>query len=256
MTFKNIRLTLLLLILAYVGFDTLLSNARATDWKHPLRVVIYPINGDGSEASNNLIAKLNISQFDDIISRLKDDSALYGLNLSDPIQIQLANELKSHPPVLPKQRNTLNVMWWSLKLRYWSWKEDNHTGIKPQIRAYALFFDPKQYKGLTHSTGLKKAKIAIVQLFADKKHKQQNNFIILHELLHTLGATDKYDLSNNQPIFPYGYAEPKLTPLHPQQKAEIMGGRIALSETKAKIPASLAKALIGPKTAKEIGWIK
>jgi len=76
----------------------------------------------------------------------------------------------------------------------------------------------------------------------------------LHELLHTLGATDKYDLSNNQPLFPDGYAEPELTPLHPQLKAEIMGGRIPLSQLKAIIPSSLAKTVIGPKTANEIGW--
>jgi len=148
MNFKTLRVSLLLLTLVYVGFDTLLSNARATDWKHPLRVVIYPINGDGSAASKTMISTLNNEQFEDIILRIKEDSSHYGLSLSTPIQIQLANELKSYPPVLPKDRNTLSIMWWSLKLRYWSWKEDNFTGIKPQIRAYALFFDPKNTKGL------------------------------------------------------------------------------------------------------------
>ena len=89
-----------------------------------------------------------------------------------------------------------------------------------------------------------------------KKHEKQNNFIILHELLHTLGATDKYNLSTNQPIFPEGYAEPNRKPTYPQRKAEIMGGRIPLSATEAKIPSSLKKAIIGTKTAREIGWIK
>jgi len=254
MTFKNIRITLLLLILGYIVVDSFLSNKKATEWKHPLRVVIYPINADGRETTDKYIATLNTSRFDGFTTLLKKESARYGLNLSSPISIQLSSPIKSLPPAIPKDRNTLKVMWWSLKLRYWTWKTDNYKGTKPQVRAYALFFDPKVHKGLAHSTGLEKNKVALIQLFADNKHAKQNNFIILHELLHTLGATDKYDLSTNQPHFPEGYAEPNRKPTYPQRKAEIMGGRIPLSPTKAKTPSDLTKTVIGPMTAKEIGW--
>lgn len=256
MSFKSIRITLLLLILAYVGLDSLLSNARATNWKHPLRIVIYPINADGRKATDRYISQIKRSQFDSFKTLIRKEAKRYGHKLSTPINIKLAKPIKELPPAIPKDRGMLNVMWWSLKLRYWSWQTDNYTGPKPQIRAYALFFDPKKHKGLAHSTGLKKSKIAIIQLFADKKYTKQNNVIILHELLHTLGATDKYNLRNNQPSFPDGYAEPKRKPLHPQRKAEIMGGRIPLSQTKAKTPYSLKKVVIGVKTAKEIGWLE
>jgi hypothetical protein len=256
MSFKNIRITLLLLILAYVGLDTFLSNKRATDWKHPLRVVIYPINADGNPATDKYILQLDNEQFNDFKTLLQREASRYGLKLSSPIQIQLSQPLKILPPVIPKDRNALNVMWWSLKLRYWSWKTDNHTGIKPQIRAYAMFYTPNNYRRLTHSTGLKESKIALIQLSAHKKASQYNNIIILHELLHTLGATDKYNLRNNQPIFPDGYAEPNLTPTLPQRKAEIMGGRIAITQSETKIPVGLMQTVIGGKTAKEIGWMK
>ena len=63
MNFKTIRITLLLLILAYIGIDTFLSDKRATDWKRSLRVVIYPINADGSEHTENYIQQLDSSQF-------------------------------------------------------------------------------------------------------------------------------------------------------------------------------------------------
>ena len=76
-----------------------------------------------------------------------------------------------------------------------------------------------------------------------------------HEILHTVGATDKYD-HNNNPIYPEGYAKPGQKPLYPQRYAEIMAGRIALSEQKAKIPTSLKLTVVGEKTAKEINWIK
>lgn len=256
MSFKTIRITLLLLVLSYVGLDAILSKSRATDWKHPLRVVIYPINADGRKATSRYISQLKRSQFDSFKILLKKQASRYGLKLSNPISIQLSKPLKSLPPVIPKERNALNVIWWSLKLRYWSWKTDNYQGLKPQIRAYALFFDPKKHKGLAHSTGLEKSKIAVIQLFASKTYSKQNNFIILHELLHTLGATDKYDLRTNQPLFPEGYAEPNRKPTLPQRKAEIMGGRIPITKTTAKTPASLVKTVIGSKTAKEIGWGK
>ena len=83
---------------------------------------------------------------------------------------------------------------------------------------------------------------------------RQNNVVIAHEFLHTLGATDKYDPATNQPLFPDGYANPDLDPLLPQRFAEIMAGRTPLSRNEAETPASLVDALIGNKTAQEINW--
>ena len=256
MSFKTVRITLLVLVLAYVGLDTFLSNARATSWKQTLRVVVYPINADGSEKVDEYISQLDHDQFDSINETLEKESTRYGMNLSAPIRIRLAPKMNSLPPKMPENRSGFSVLIWSIKLRFWSWKEDNFKGISPHIRAYALYYDPKKHSVLKHSTGLKKAKIAINNLFADKKYAAQNKVVILHELLHTLGATDKYELSTGLPLYPQGYAEPKRIPLFPQRKAEIMGGQIALSEIKAKIPSSLKKTVIGPQTAKEIGWQK
>ncbi len=80
--------------------------------------------------------------------------------------------------------------------------------------------------------------------------------VIAHELLHTFGASDKYDLATLQPIYPAGYAEPALRPRLPQSKAEIMGGRTPVDELNAEIPASLADTVIGAETAQEIGLLR
>ena len=76
-----------------------------------------------------------------------------------------------------------------------------------------------------------------------------NDTVIAHELLHTLGATDKYDLRTNQPTHPDGYAEPEREPLYPQSFAELMGGRIPVSDTESKMPESLQQVIVGAKTA-------
>ncbi len=256
MNFKAVRITLLLLILAYVGFDTFWSNARATDWKRSLRVVIYPINADGSEQSDNYIKQLQSTDFDEINKTLAKQGERYDVQLSDPVRIDLAPEIKSKPPSLPLSRSKLDIMWWSIKFRFWAWKHDNYQGIKPQIKSFALYYDPKTHQSLKHSTGLKKAKLAVNHIFADTDYTKQNNVVILHELLHTLGATDKYDLATGLPFYPLGYASPDKSPLFPQKYAEIMGGQIALSKLKAKQPESLKDTIIGKETAREIGWLE
>ena len=55
---------------------------------------------------------------------------------------------------------------------------------------------------------------------------------------------------------PASFAEASKSPLYPQYFAEIMGGRVPISESKAEIPLSLSQTLIGEKTASEIGWLK
>jgi hypothetical protein len=120
---------------------------------------------------------------------------------------------------------------------------------------FLLYFDPAQSKRLGHSTGLQKGLIGRVNVFAADGMTKQNNVIITHEFLHTLGATDKYDPATNLPLFPDGYANPDIKPLLPQRYAEIMAGRTPLTATEAVTPAALEDALIGEKTALEINWL-
>jgi hypothetical protein len=119
---------------------------------------------------------------------------------------------------------------------------------------FLLYFDPAQSRRMAHSTGLQKGLLGLVNVFASADMASQNNVVITHEFLHTLGASDKYD-ATHQPVYPDGYAEPDLAPLLPQRYAEIMAGRTPLTETTAETPASLDNALIGGKTAQEINWL-
>lgn len=254
--FKAVRVTVLLAILVLVGADAWLTKLRTTGWDHPLRVVVYPINGDGSEAAARYIAKLDAAQFDGIEQLVKEQALRYGISVSEPIAIALANPVAEIPPLPPRDGNIFKVMWWSLKLRVWASDQDHYDGPTPEVRAFTLYYDPKTHPVLEHSTALEKGMIGVIKLFASDKMAEQNNMVLLHELLHTLGATDKYDLRTDQPLYPDGYAEPELQPRLPQNKAEIMAGRIPLSSTRADMPNRLADVVVGAKTAREIGWIK
>jgi hypothetical protein len=78
--------------------------------------------------------------------------------------------------------------------------------------------------------------------------------VIAHELLHTVGASDKYLPGNDAPRFPDGYGDPNQVPLYPQRFAEIMAGRLMQSADRWQQAENLDQVLIGPATALEIRW--
>ncbi len=129
------------------------------------------------------------------------------------------------------------------------------TGNNPDVRIFVRYHRPDEAFLLENSVGLQKGMVGIVNARAGRRQQGSNNVIIAHEFLHTLGATDKYDPSNGQPIPPDGLGEPDRKPLYPQRYAEIMGGRVALADDDAVVPKSLNYAVIGSLTAGEIRLI-
>ncbi len=255
-TFRTFRIFLLLLVLLFVALSSWLAKARSTAWDRPLWVVVYPVNGDGSDASARYISDLRAEAFVPIEEFMAREAQRHGLKLANPVTMKLAPPVTKFPPKPPPNGDTLGVMTWSLKMRYWAWKNDTFKGPSADIQMFVVYHDPKQYDRLEHSFGLQKGLLGVVNAFADRRLEGQNNVVMAHELLHTVGATDKYDMRTNLPIHPAGFAEPDKQPLYPQSKAEIMGGRIPLSQTNAEIPGNPGQTLIGAVTAAEINWLK
>lgn len=225
-------------------------------WDTTLDVVVYPINADNSEATRKYLARLNKDTLQPIATFMQSEARRHGLPATEPIRVWLAPEVTAMPPQPPIGGNVLSVMAWSLKLRYWASQHDDFAGNKPNIRLFALYHDPARVQSLSHSLGLEKGMIGVAHVFASDRQAGSNNIVLAHEMLHTLGATDKYDLATNLPVYPSGYAEPQLEPRYPQNAAEIMAGRTPLSAAKAEIPDDLSQAVIGSETARELRWVK
>jgi hypothetical protein len=255
-TFRKLRILTLLIILFLVAAGTYLTQLRSTDWDRPLIVAIYPINGDGSAVSRDYINELSLDKFQNIETFFIDEAEHYGLSLKNPVELVMGPVLTEIPPEPPRDRNVLGVMWWSLKMRLWSKGIGSDYGPPADIRMFVLYNDPDKNSRLAHSLGLQKGLLGVVHAFSSWRQAGSNNMVIAHELLHTLGATDKYDPQTNQPIFPAGYAEPDKDPVLPQEYAEIMAGRIPLSENNAEQPVNLGSVLVGKYTAREIRWIE
>lgn len=252
---RILRISVLLIVLATVARQAYIEKADL-DWKDNFYIALYPVNADGTEEVNGYIKTLKKDDFEAIEVFFTEEAAHYQLGMRRPIAIQLGEVVDHVPPPPPTNGNLIQNMLWSLRFRWFAWKNSPKVPVKPDIRLYLLFHNPDTHNTLQHSTAIDKGRIGRVNLFGSQSYTKKNLVVTAHELLHTLSATDKYDLSTGQPMYPDGFANPEKQPLFPQEFAELMGGYVPINVAEKKIPLSLDQTLIGPKTAREIGWIK
>lgn len=252
---KKIRVAILLFILLLVGADTYLTKYRAISWDETLWVAIYPINQSNDSQIDRYISNLSNRNFQSIERFFTKAAAERGLQLAQPFKMMLAHPVKELPPSPPGEgSNLFEIAWWSLKLRYWAYSQD-HSDFSPHIKVFVIYHSYNEEEKLAHSLGMEKGMIGVVHGYAHREMEGKNNLVIAHEMLHTIGSTDKYDMQTGEPIYPEGYAEPDRSPRYPQQYTELMGGRTPVSATESIMPRSLRSVKLGKKTLQEINWL-
>ena len=245
---------LLLGLLLVVSVNACQDRLRSTRWNVPLYVALYPIAADDSEATRAYVASLDAAQFRPIDRFFAREARRYGVTIDEPVKTRLRAPLGERPPARAADAGLLATMLWSLELRYWAWRVSGHVREPEDVRIFVLLHDPKLTPSVPHSLGLTKGLIGVVYAFAAPEMSATNDVVIAHELLHTLGASDKYDPATDAPSYPDGYGDPREMPLYPQQTAELMAGRRMLSATRWVQAQSLDEVVIGPVTALEIRW--
>ncbi len=249
---RLIRIAILLTILAFVGLGALVDRWRTTDWDNTLWVGVFPVNADGSASTERYISALTPAEFGDIESFFGREARRYGIALDRPVHVELYPQLAEAPPELDPGASLPGRILWSLRARYYAWRVASDS--LADIEIFVLYHDPEHTYAVPHSLGLQKGLFGIVHAYADRRSDATNAVVVAHEVMHTFGASDKYDLKSTLPIFPQGYADPVAEPRYPQAAAEIMAGRIALAPDEAVMPASLADVVVGPETAAEVNW--
>jgi hypothetical protein len=254
--FKLLRILVLLLVLLAVAVTTWQDRYRSTRWREPLYVSLYPIAADDSAVTLHYLDSLDASRFQAIDLFFRREAARYGLHLLEPVKMRLRPRLQELPPQRATDAGVMATALWSLRLRFWAWRMSGHAREPEDIRVFVLYHDPALTPAVPHSLGLTKGLIGVVYAFAVTDMDGENNVVVAHELLHTVGAGDKYAPGNDAPRFPDGFADPNQLPLYPQRAAEVMAGRRMLSADRWQQAASLDEVVIGPATAREIRWLR
>jgi hypothetical protein len=254
---RKVRIAFLLLILAVAAYSNWYDRLSTTDWDETLYVGVFPVDEAENAVAREYIGHLSADHLADIEEFLNQEARDYGIAIARPVRVELYPPVAKRPPERAAHTNVFQNMWWSLKLRMYARRASRASGKPPpQIRIFVLFHDPSFSQAVPHSVGLQKGLVGVVHAFADARMTRTNNVVIAHEILHTLGASDKYDPETLAPLYPEGYAEPDRAPRFPQSFAEIMAGRYAVDDHTFKIPESLDNVIVGEATALEIGWIR
>ncbi len=253
--FKLMRVVLLLSVLFVILISTWMTEKRMAAWERPILVTIYPIVADERPATREYVDKIDFRAFEEINRFMSEQSRPYGFTVTPAFRFQVATPGVELPPPVPGQFDPAAIGWWSLKMRWWAWMRDLEDDlVSPDIQMFVLYhsLDGENETGI--SVGMRKGRYGLVKAYALNSMNSSNLIIFTHEMLHVLGASDKYVLSSGEPIFPEGYADPDRRPLFPQHRAEIMGVRIPINSFSSVMPDSLDQCKIGRQTAEEIGF--
>ncbi len=255
--FGTVRLAILLAVLAFVALGAWLDRSRSTDWDAPLRVTLYPVAGGDDATARNHVTTLTADDFGAIPVFFGREARRHGVALEEPLRIRVSHAVTALPPLPPDDPGIVGIAAWSLRFRWWAWRVAANDPLPPpDVQVFMLYHAGDGARALPDSLGLSKGLMALAHLYADAAAHGSNQVVVAHELLHTLGATDKYDRATGLPSVPDGLGDPQQAPLFPQRHGEIMAGRIATSARDAVIPSGLEQMLLGPATAREIGWLR
>jgi hypothetical protein len=254
---RNVRIFALLLALGIAAYSNWYDRLSTTDWDETLWIGVFPLNAEDSPVTANYLSRLSQADVADIEKFLNGEAKRYGVAIGRPVRVDLYPIVTEHPPPLDPDAGLMSRMWWSLKLRMYARRNSHPAGrAPPQIRIFVQYHDPTFNSSVPHSVGMQKGLVGVVHAFADVEMTSDNSVVIAHEILHTLGASDKYDPVSLAPTYPIGYAEPDREPRFPQHLTEIMAGRYAVSPDHFEMPTSLATVRVGEATALEIRWRK
>jgi len=250
----SVLLTILLGVLLYAWLDVRSRRARIA-WERPLQVGLVVVRAGpvATEATDSLRARLPMLQ-----SRLSEAFSRYRSG-GVPVYFQMAGPVDGRRPPAPRGGGVLDAARDSYEMWRYSREVDRRAGLNSSAtdaRIYLIVREPMDAKRkFVEGFGEQGGRVGVVEVELDDAMVDYALLVAVHELLHTIGATDKYD-ETGQALVPEGLAEPDLQPLYPQRYVEVMARGRPIAPGKEELPGSLDELGIGPSTAREIGLVK
>lgn len=249
-----VLLSLLVATLAW-GASTEYRRRTRARWERPVEVRVVLLDRDGAADARQWRRGL-----DELASHLHEEMSRCRGPGFPPFRFSLVGPVRwvGPLPLAPPSDGVGDRTWHALDLWRALRQVDAAAGtsdVPSDVRVYVVAVKVPGWDGsFAEGLGALNGELVIVRGSAagDLSMPLQ---VIGHELLHTVGASDKYDAGGHA-LEPDGLAEPEAEPRFPQRHAEWMVGEIAVAPGIGRLPASLADVRVGPTTAREIGWTR
>ena len=261
--FFYVRVSVLLAILFGVllwAWRDVRSRRARNEWDHTLLVAIVLVRVEPLDPGTGPALAKEVPALED---QLFAELSRYRPGAPHPFRFELKAPVDgSSPPPAPATDGPIALAQYEWALDSYVGEIDKRAGIDPalyDVRIYVALRRPRhadvtQAEGRSQQGG--RVGIVEMELDTDAEGAQLPLVVVAHELMHTLGATDKYDLATGKSLVPLGLAEPDRVPLYPQRFAEIMSRNRPVAAGEEKVPEGFAQVAVGPATAREIGWIR
>lgn len=256
---KPFRVAVLMVLLASVSLWASSVKTRRElrrQWDRTLEVAVIVLGPGGVQQSKEELVRRGLPELEDFLA---SEFQRYRDTDLRPVSFTLLGSVgvSEDPPLFPDSESFKDraLHAWRLN-RYLA---DVHSRGDFDVRSYdARIYvvakptrarEPRRVRG----SGTLDGDLGLVWAELDESTASLMLSGIAHELLHCVGASDKYD-ENGHAIHPQGLAEPDLRPSYPQRYAEIMVGEIPIRPGHGVVPDRLDQLRVGPLTAAEIGW--
>lgn len=262
-TFFWIRISVLLVILVGVvsyAIKDLRSRRGRNAWDHTLDVALVVVHVDGTPAVDPDAVRVLEERIPALEERLRLEAERHRPGIGAPFRIRMHGPaVVTSPPPSPASEGVTDLAKQAVAMKQWLSDVDPKAGIEPDhwdSRIYVVVRRPaSKQRAFVEGESEQDGRVGTVSVELDGSMADLTLFVVAHELMHTLGASDKYDASGHT-VIPTGLAEPDRSPLYPQRYAEIMARNRPLSERSETIPINLDELGVGDVTAREIGWRK
>ena len=249
-----VLLAVLFVVVLYAAKDLWRRRAR-NSWARPLNVALVVVrDGEVNAAAISALTR----QTRTLEALLRDQFRRYRDGGMKPFEFTVYGPVDASGPVPHAATDgVIDLAKHAWALHRFTSDLDQHADVPStgfDACVYLVVRQPARAdRALVEGQSEQGGRIAIAQAELDETMAPLALFVATHELLHTLGATDKYDAAGRIRV-PSGLAEPELVPIYPQRYAEVMARNRAFAPGVEEPPATLAELAVGRETAIEIGW--
>jgi hypothetical protein len=249
-------LAILLLVSCWGVFDQSSRGARL-DWDRPLEVALVlveeqPLAPGTVEAFRERIPALE--------TKLEAEFRKYDPGGPElPIRFFVYGPISAKPPPVPDpEAGVLGQLVDAVRRRVYTHRLDRLANSVPfgfDSRVYVVAKPPRSAKQCgIEGFGEQGGRQGFVRVELDRTMIDYSLFVIVHELFHTLGATDKYGVSGDT-MYPDGFVAPNRVPVYPQPAADVMAHGRPIARGVDVLPHDLSHLGVGPATARELRWL-